>query len=172
MKFTLVLGLLASIVLTQSLPAQADVGPTRFQKEYAKVVFDFAVDGGTVGAHPSIVTLPSGTAGLLVTNVLVYVNTPFTSSGSSSVGIGCAGTNDLFAYHDLTLVAADNYYAAALTGTAFGSGVSVLNFNAPALHSDNGKSVNTDCTITTTVDPNKNALTAGKLTAIIEYFRK
>lgn len=169
MKIFAIVGLLAALTFTASLPANADVGPTRFQKEYAKVVYDFTVDGGSVGSHPSIVTLP---AGVLVTNVMVYVNTGFTSSGSSSVGIGCAGTNDLFAFHDLTTVAVDNYYAAALTATAFNQGNSLLNFNAPAVHSDNGKSTPSDCTVTTVVDPNKNALTAGKLTAIIEFFRK
>lgn len=161
------LSLLAATLFTASLPAHADVGPYRVQKEYAKIVYDFSVDGGAVGAHASGVTLPQG---ILVSNILVYVNTPFTGGAGFSVGLGCSSTNDLFAYHDLSSIAADQYYAATLTATSFGSGVSVLNFNAPAATSNNGKSTAADCTLTTNVATG--AVTAGKFTAFVEYFKK
>ncbi len=170
MKIFAIVGLLAAFTLTASLPASADVGPTRFQKEYAKVVYDFAVDGGALGAHPSIVTLP---AGILVTNIMVYTNTTFTGAAGASVGIGCVGgvgSADLFAAHDVTLAPADFYYAGVLNATAFSSGSSAIPYGGPALHSDNGKSTPSDCTVTTYVT--NGAITAGKHTAIIEYFRK
>lgn len=165
MKHSLVLfGLLASFAFTESLPAHADVGPLRVQKEYAKMVYDFAVDGGAVGAHASLNSLP---AGVIPTAIYVYINTRFT--GSASVGFGCVGTNDLFAYHDLTAVGADFYYAGVVSATAFQNGVSVLNFGAPALHADNGKSVPSDCVMTTNIA--NAAVTGGKFTAIVEYFK-
>lgn len=166
MRIFALVGLLASLAFTASSPAQADVGPTRFQKEYAKIVYDFAVDGGAVGAHSSLVTLP---ANILISNVLVYVNTPFTGGAGFSVGLGCSSGNDLFAYHDLTAAAANQYYAAVLTATSFGSGVSVLNFGAPLATSNNGKSTVSDCTLTTNVVTG--AVTAGKFTAFVEYFK-
>lgn len=164
---------LSLFALSILLPAvsHADVPPVRFQKEYAKVVYDFAVDGGTVGAHPSIVTLPAGANGLVITNVYLYLNTKFAGAGSS-VGIQCASPtqNDIFGWHDLTLPTIDTVYSAALTGSnAFATNSLIANAGTVQVV-NGGQSVLSDCTVTTNIAGAN--LTAGKMTAIIEFFRK
>lgn len=142
-------------------------------RKYAKAIYDVAVDGGESTSHALGVTLP---AGAIITSFYVYINTAFTDSGTGSVALQCAGTRDLMAYQDLTLVPIDRVFARTMDATnAFGTAALVADAAAiQGLYYANqaGASVPTACEVTAVVrgDDGFVVQTAGKLTTIIEYF--
>jgi len=163
------LSLLLSLFLVS--PANADVSVPR-AKQYAWTTYDVAVLGGQSTGHALGLQLPAGS---IVTDVWVYINTAFTDSGTGSLGLQCAGTNDLMAYNDITGFSAGTAVGRHLLPNAFPTG-SIIPENAVAgaltLSSANG-SIATACDVAAVVrsDAGYVPLTAGKLTAIIEYFK-
>lgn len=142
-------------------------------KKYAKAVYDVAVDGGSSTSHDLGVTLPAGS---IITGLYVYINTAFTDSGAGSVALQCAGTRDLMGYRNLTDYAEHSVFHRWLPGVAH-EGTSIIAegaSNAPVLASTYGASVPTACSVTAVVrgDSGYVPQTAGKLTAIIEYFNR
>lgn len=142
-------------------------------KKYAKAVYDVAIDGGSSTATKNLgVTLP---AGAIITAIYVYINTRFTDSGTGSVALQCAGTQDLMAYQDMTAVPIDSWFGRVAQATAFGTGGALI-ADAAALSGAyiSGASVPTACAVTAVVrgDSGYVAQTAGKFTAIIEYFNR
>lgn len=146
-------------------------------RKYAKAVYDVALDGGSSTASKDLgVTLP---AGAVITGIYVYVNTAFTAAGGgagvNSLALQCAGTRDLMGYQRATSLNADSILGRSASSTALdwaASGAAI----GPS--KDNQElqvpSVPTACSVTAVVrgDSGYEAYTAGKLTAIIEYFNR
>lgn len=150
-----------------------DAEGAAISKKYAKAVYDVAVDGGSSTSHDLGVTLP---AGAIITALHVYINTKFVDSGTGSVAIQCAGTGDLMGYRDLTAYEQDSLLSRLLQAVAF-EGTSIISegvANPAVLASTYGASVPTACSVTAVVRSTAGhvAQTAGKLTAIIEYFNR
>lgn len=156
-----------------SLPAYADVSVPR-SKQYAFTSYDVALQGGQSVPHNLGLTLP---AGALITDVWVYINTAFTDSGLGSLGLQCAGTNDLMAYQDMTALAKDAVIGRHLQPAApgaIGSSFIPLNAtNASAVVSFQNGSIPSACNVTAVVrgDSGFVPFTAGKATFILEYFK-
>lgn len=164
--------LILALALSPFSAAFADT-PSRVAKEYARVVYDVAVDGGSSTTHTSAVTLP---AGFVITDIFLYVNSVFkVSSGSASVALQCSGTRDLMDYQNQSLFAQDYVIGKRLLPNAMAT-TSLIGVDpgaSVALNAGVG-SVPTDCQIATIIrsDAGYVPLTGGKFTAIIEYFRK
>lgn len=137
-------------------------------RKYAKAVYDVAVDGGSSIPHSLGVVLP---AGAIVTKTYVYINTAFTDGGTGSVRLDCIGAGDLMAYLDMTSFSANNLLVGQTVGATAASNSMIL-LSATANTSFN--SVTSACTITAQVrsDLGFVAQSAGKFTAIVEYFDK
>ena len=143
-------------------------------RNYAKVTYDVAVDGGESTSHALGVTIP---AGAVITSFYVYINTLFADSGTGSVALQCAGTRDLMEYQDLTTMPIDNVFVRTLDATVRGYDSTTL---ISASSAQAGRyssatqvgSIPTACEVYAIVrsDAGHVAQTAGKLTAIIEYF--
>lgn len=144
-------------------------------RKSARFEYDVAVDGGSSTATKSLgVILP---AGAVITSLYVYINTAFTDSGSGSVALQCAGTRDLMAYQDLTVVGLDRVFARVMQASGFASDALIGDgaANGGAYFANQvGASVPTACTVTAVVrgDDGFVEQTAGKLTGIIEYFSR
>jgi hypothetical protein len=114
----------------------------------ARATWDFAVDGGTVAAHATTVTLP---AKALITRSWIYVVTQIVDAGSGTMAISCEDANNIKTATDLTGTAAGGFIEGASTG-AISAAVG---------------SINAACAITFTIATA--AATAGKLTVFVEY---
>lgn len=144
-------------------------------KRYAKAVYDVAVDGGASGTEYDLgIDLP---AGAVVTSVLVYINTLFTDSGSGSVKLECKGSGDLMAYRDLAVSPVNSVLFGGLSVTASttgGSGPMIP--ETPGIEKTGYDSILTACSVIAVVRGGAGSgyvpQTAGKLTAVIEYFIK
>src|SRR5437016_209596 len=102
--------------------AFADVSVPR-AKQYAYTVYDVAVSGGASVSHGIGLALPSGA---IITNAWVYINTQFAASGTESLGISCAGSQDLVAYTPLKNIAADRVLSASLAGSTYTGAASLV----------------------------------------------
>ena len=120
---------------------------TLFSNEvvYERVVYDFSVDGGSVGA----LDLFTASADLVIKSCHAYVKTACTSGGSATVAIGVTGATT--AYVDTTAGAVANLTAKAVLGGTTPKGVAS---GAKVL-----------MTIGTA------ALTAGKIEVVIGYMK-
>lgn len=147
-------------------------------RKYAKVVYDVSVDGGSSTATKNLgITIPANS---IITGLYVYINTAFTKAGGgagvASLALQCAGTRDLMAYTNISDYGAYQYIARRLGTIASSPQISyqlqsLTRENEPFL-SDSVASVATACDVTAVVrgDSGYEAYTAGKATAIIEYF--
>lgn len=115
-----------------------------------KFVYDVALHSGSVGSHDTSGSLPSGA---VITNSFGYINTVFSSSGST-ISIGCQNAGNIFV-------------AATLSGSAVGVLLSGATING---HGDNFKVITAPCTIAAVSTAATH--TAGKLTMFLEYFIK
>lgn len=144
-------------------------------RKFARVEYDVAVDGGgsTTSTKPLRVKLP---AGAVVTSVLVYINTAFSSgSGTKSVALQCnSGARDLMDWQDLGALGANGVLFGGLIPTTANSLAMIKGGATPAPAQSGVVSVPTACTITALVrkDAGYTDIAAGKFTAIIEYFNK
>lgn len=145
-------------------------------RKYAKAVYDVAIDGGSSTSHDLGVTLP---AGAVITGLYVYVNTAFTASGGgagvNSIALQCAGTRDLMGYQRATSLNADSLLgriasATASDWTASGAVIGPSKDNQEVQVA----SVPTACSVTAVVrgDSGYEPYSAGKMTAVIEYFSR
>lgn len=155
--------------LTFTAPAYADLS-VGLSKKYARVIYDVSLNGGGSTSHSLSAQMP---AGAIVTDLYVYINQAFTDSGTGSLALECAGTRDLMAYRDITANSINDMFSVQVAHT---------NNTATAMIGESGEtsaaaagivSIPTSCQVEAVVrgDSGYVPLTAGKLTAIIEYFQ-
>ncbi len=143
---------------------------------YAKAVYDVAIQGGSSTSHDLGVVLPSGA---VIENIHVYINTAFAQGTFGSVALQCYGTNDLMDWQDLTLAPANSMHKQNFAVNTFGTNGSVIPTGAAWIAVNSGASVPSACSIKAIVRSapipagqanGGTAQTAGKLTAVIDYF--
>lgn len=144
-------------------------------KKYARVEYDVSVDGG--GSSPSThslgVTLP---AGAVVTSILVYINTTFSGGDQSeSLALICnAGVRDLMDWQDIGVLDANSVLFGGLVPTAATAAALLKGGATPAPEQTGVVSIPTACEVKAIVrnEAGYTPYSAGKLTAVIEYFNK
>ncbi len=147
-------------------------------RKQARFVYDVSVDGGASTADIDLgVTIP---AGAVITKLIVYINTAFTDSGTGSLALQCAGSQDLLGYVDITQFAMNtllvgNYEDSqtnALASKVLIPGSAALGAQPTSIAASNINSVVSACTIEAVVrgDAGYVPLTGGKLTGVAEYF--
>lgn len=144
-------------------------------KKIARIEYDVSVDGG--GSAPSThslgVTLP---AGAVITSLLVYVNTQFAGGAQSeSVALQCnAGNRDLMDWQDIGALDANSVLFAGLVPTAYVASQVMKGGATPTPEQVAVVSIPTACEVKALVRDSAGytPYTAGKFTAIIEYFNK
>lgn len=167
---------LISLLLFLPCLAFADVSVPR-SKQYAAVVYDVSVLGGATAVPSNAINLGASLpAGAIITDFYVYINTQFASSGSESLAIQCAGTRDLMDYTSIKNVAADRLLASRVAEYTFNGASSLVptGVASPLNFAQGFGSVPSGCNLTAVLrgDAGQTAYTAGKLTAIVEYFRQ
>lgn len=163
LKFILPLFLMASF-------AHADVSVPR-AKQYAWFTYDLSSNSGASVPHAMGLVIP---AQGVITNMWVYINTQFAASGTESLGISCAGSQDLMAYTTIKNIGADHVMSARISGATFDGTAAPIAATPTVLALNTGfVSVPSDCSVVVNVrgDAGYTPYTAGKLTGIIEYFR-
>ncbi len=163
---------LISFALFLPCLAFADVSVPR-SKQYAEFSYDVSAAGGQSAPHSIGMSLPQGA---IITDMYVYINTVFSSSGpNSSVAISCSGTRDLMDWQGLSGVAVDSMFAARLSNGTFSGSGPELPINAVALNLRQGyMSIPSACGVVVNVNSSSGytPLSAGKLTGVIEYFKR
>lgn len=170
--------LISLLIFLPSL-AFADVSVPR-AKQYLWTTYDVSVLGGasTAGSQRAInlgAILPSGA---ILTNMWVYINTQFAASGTESLGITCTGaasTPDLMAFTTVKNIAADRLLSARVSGDVYTGAAALIPPSPTVLNLSQGfGSVPADCAVSAVIQGNSGftPYTAGKLTAIVEFFRK
>lgn len=147
-------------------------------RKYAKAVYDVGAQGGASVPHALNVVLP---AGAVIQAIQIYINTKFTQGTFGSVALQCAGTNDLMDWQDLSTIGQDFMMKRSFPGANFGTNGSIIPTGQAWTHVDSGASIPTACTVTAIVRSlpigggqinGGSAQTAGKFTAIIDYFNR
>lgn len=110
--------------------------------------YDFAVDGGAIGAITTGVTLP---AKAIITDCYFRVETQLVDAGSGTLAVSCEDANNIFSAADFTGNAAGSFVAGAPLGTV----ATMVDDIAAA------------CDITFTIGGA--ALTAGKIRGYCQY---
>jgi hypothetical protein len=139
-------------------------------KKYARAVYDVSLNGGASTSHDLNAQLP---AGAVITDFYVYINTAFTDSGTGSLAIQCSGTRDLLDWQDITAASVNYFYGSRRAQNTFnGSSTTMVPESTSAVAVGIG-SVPSPCNVTAVVRSSSGyvPLTAGKLTAVIEYFQ-
>lgn len=161
---------LFSLLLFIPSVAFADVSVPR-AKQYLWTQYDVSTMGGASVSHGMGVALP---AGAITTSVWVYINTQFAASGTESLGISCNGSQDIMAYQPVKNIAADRLLSGVIaTGSFTGAAAPIptppttLNFSQGFGSTPNGCNVSFDFRGNAGDTP----YTAGKATALIEYFK-
>lgn len=161
--------LLALALFLPSL-AFADVSVPR-AKQYAWTQYDVAAQGGQSTAHPIGLVLPAGS---IITNAYVYINTQFAASGTESLGISCSGSQDIMAYSSVKNLPADRMLAGRLSADVGTGAAAPIPASPTALNLSQGfVSVPSACEVKFDVRgaSGYTPYTAGKATAVIEYFK-
>jgi hypothetical protein len=147
-------------------------------QKQARFVYDVSVDGGSSAADIDLgVSIP---AGAVNTKLIIYINTKFVDSGTGSLAIQCAGSQDILGYVDITqfemntMIIGD--YEDANTNAPLSKvlipGAVAAGAQPTSVVVSNVNSVVSACSIEAKVrnDAGYVDLTAGKLTGIVEYF--
>lgn len=138
-----------AITALQALPSNKAPGVDGIGNiRFARVTYDVAVNGGTIGAHALAVGLP---AKAIVIRSWFYINTQFVDAGSGTVALSCEDANNLKTATDIT-------------GSAVGALVEGQSTGAASAFVS---SIAADCTITATVAGADQ--TAGSLTLWVMY---
>ena len=135
------------------------MGLLKNEKQLAKFEYDFAVDGGAVGAidlRPKITSLE---AGMVITDIYIYVETALASGGSATVTVGNVDADGFFA--DIFALAGSDNNAIRIGEVAGALMWDDTNDHALLYR------VSTDTSLALTVGTA--ALTAGKLQVFVEY---
>lgn len=166
--------LIAALFLLPSL-AHADVSVPR-AKQYLWTTYDVSVLGGQTAVPSNVINLGASLpAGAIIDRVYVYINTQFAAAGAESLALQCAGTRDLMDYVAMKNTAADRMLSAGISGSSFNDSASLVPPSPTVINVSQGfGSVPSDCAVSAVLrgDAGQTAYTAGKLTAIVEYFRK
>jgi hypothetical protein len=142
-----------------------------FARKYARVVYDVSVDGGASIDYDTGVDLP---AGAVVTAVMVYINTAFTDGSTaspSSVALQCYAADDLMGLQQLESFSINTFFFGRPAPTnATATSIIARSTSATSTY----KSIPSACDIVVRVGSTGGLvpLTAGKFTAVIEYFNK
>ncbi len=163
LKFILPLFLMASF-------AHADVSVPR-AKQYAWFSFDASGGGGSSTSHSMGLVLP---ARAVITNMYVYINTQFAATGTDSLGISCAGNQDLMTYQSIKNIGADHMLSARINGANYDGTAALIGPSPTNLGLNTGfVSVPTNCSVVVNVRGNSGdtPYTAGNLDGGIEFFR-
>lgn len=163
----LLAALFLSLIFTQAAHADLSVG---LSKKYARVIYDVSLNGGASTSHSLSAQMP---AGAVITDLYVYINQAFTDSGTGSLALQCAGTRDLMAYRDITANSINDMFSTQVAHTNYTSGAMIGASGETSAAAAGIASVPAACQVTAVVrgDSGYVPLTAGKLTAIIEYFQ-
>lgn len=148
----------------------ADVSVPR-AKQYLWTVYDVAQQGGASISHGQGVALPSGA---VITAAWVYINTQFAASGTESLGISCNGTQDIMAYQSVKNIAADRMLSGVIATASFtGATVPIVAVPTTLNLSQGFGTTPNGCNVTVDVRGNSGdtPYTAGRATAIVEYFK-
>lgn len=156
--------------------AQADVSVPR-SKQYLWTTYDVSVLGGVSvpGSQNAINLGATMPAGAIITDVWIYINTQFAASGTESLALQCAGTQDLMAFTSVKNLAADRMLTSRMLGNTFNGGAALVPASPTALNFSQGfGSIPADCNMSAVIQGTSGftPYTAGKLTAVVEYFRK
>lgn len=144
-------------------------------RKFSKAIYDVSSDGGSSVSHGLGVSIP---AGALVTGVYVYINTAFAdgSASSSSLALECEDTRNLMEYKNMELVpiSALLYGSHAEPTAASSSSFIPSAANGAGSISSGLGSIGSACEVKAVVrgDAGYVPYTAGKATAVIEYFDK
>jgi len=136
------------------------MGLLKNEKQLAKFEYDFAVDGGAIGSIPLRANVSSLAAGMVITDMYVYVESALTSGGSATVTLGNTDV-DGFMADIFALAGSDN--AVVRAGEVAGALLwDDTNDHALAYR------VSSDAVLALQVGTA--ALTAGKLQVYVEFF--
>lgn len=151
---------------TNAAHATLSVG---LSKKYARAIYDVSLNGGSSTSHLLDVQIPAGS---VITDFYVYINTAFTDSGTGSLAIQCAGTRDLMDWQDITSASINGFFASRRAQNTFNGSSTTAIVDPTAAVAVGIGSVPTACNVAAVVrsDSGYVPLTAGKLTAVIEYF--
>ena len=150
--------------------SHADVSVPR-AKQYVWSVYDVAQSGGASVPHALGVTVP---AGAIITNAYVYINTQFTAAGTESLGISCAGTQNIMFYNTVKNLAVNKMFQGRIGTATYNGSAPPIGEAAAALDLSQGYvSVPAACGLTVNVrgDSGYTPYTAGRATIILEYFK-
>ncbi len=152
--------------------ARADISVPRAM-QYGQTIYDVSVNGGGSVAHPSGLVMPGGA---VLTGAWVYINTQFAASGTESLGISCAGSQDILAFVSIKNIAQQKMLQAQAGVTSQGNTAgSYIGANAAALAVDDSAigSIPSDCEVVFNVRSGAGftPYTQGKLTTVLEFFR-
>ena len=136
------------------------MGLLKNEKKLAMFEYDFAVDGGAVGAIDLAPKITALEAGMVITDMYLYVETAVTSDGSATVTIGNADA-DGFMADVFALVGSDD--AVVRVGEVAGA-LMYDDTNDHLLAYRVGSDVDLQLNIGTA------ALTDGKFQLYVEYF--
>lgn len=157
--------LLLPLLFTLEARADLSVGVA---KQYARVIYDVSLNGGSSVSHNLNATIP---AGAIITDAYVYINQAFTDSGTGSLALECYGSLDIMDYRDITADSINGFFKAKVTQSSFGASsmIPISTTSAAA----GIASVPTACQVKAVVRNSSGyvPLTAGKLTLLLEYFR-
>lgn len=140
-------------------------------KQYARIVYDVGATNGNSTAHGLGVKLP---ANAVITDLWVYINTAFESSGTSRLALQCAGTRDLMEYVNISAGDEDKVYVARRAEATFNfDSTGIIPADTEPQVAGSG-SVASECEVTAVVrgDSGDTPFTAGKATVLLEYFRQ
>ena len=171
---------LISLLLFLPSLAFADVSVPR-AKQYAWTVYDTAVLGGASvpGSQNPISLGLALPAGIVITDVWVYINTAFAATGTESLGLACVNSGianqpDLMAFTSVKNLPANNILLGRMAGGTFvGAGPAISSVPAALNFNQGFGTVPNGCNVSAVIQglPTYTPYTAGKLTAIIEYFK-
>lgn len=160
------LALFLSLSFATAAHADLSVG---LSKKYARVIYDVSLNGGSSTSHSLNAQIP---ANAVITDLYVYVNQAFTDSGTGSLALECYGSQDLMAYRDITANSLNDLFSTQIAHTNYTSAAMIGQSGETSAAAAGIASVPAACQVKAVVRNSSGyvPLTAGKLTALIEYF--
>lgn len=161
--------LLLAFLMLFATTAHADLS-VGLSKKYARVIYDVSLNGGSSTSHSLNAQLP---AGAVITDLYVYINQAFTDSGTGSLALECYGSQDLMAYRDITSNSINDLFSTQIAHTSYTAAAMIGQSGETSAAAAGIASVPSACQVKAVVRSSAGyvPLTAGKLTALIEYFQ-
>lgn len=164
---TFIFALFSVFLVTQNANATLSVG---LSKKYTRAVYNVALNGGASVSHDLDATLP---AGAVITDLWVYIDTAFTDGGTSSVALECGATRNLMDWQDIAAESINDVYVVSRTGGTYTNSSTTFFADPTSATAVGIGSIPAACDVKAVVrsDAGYAPYTAGKLTALIEYFQ-